>query len=368
MATKILLLSANPVDTSRLRLDTEFKRIKQCLQNKDSFQIELSLAASSQDIRRDVSKGKPDFVHFSGHGEGKKGLIVENEQGGGQFLSTKAIGEFLALFSKDIRCVLLNACYSEHQAEAIVQHIDYVIGMNDAIGDEAAIEFSVAFYESLTLDTSIPRAFEIACKSLDLQNLKDADKPVLLQKPELQTAYQNTFQFDAFISYAPEDDDDDKWVKTLSTNLQAGLEKELKAESAFCFVPPSQRDLMTEQRVERLHNSFLLIAIVTPAWLKNKFCQAEFKHFVKQNPAARVILLEKTKMDKLTELSAFNSFNLWLMEKDKIATLIYPDQENPDGVMQYFQKINDCARYLAEQLRTQDLITSETTDFSGNAT
>jgi hypothetical protein len=43
---------------------------------------------------------------------------------------------------------VLNACYSEIQANAIVQHIDYVIGMSQAIGDTAAIKFAMGFYDA----------------------------------------------------------------------------------------------------------------------------------------------------------------------------------------------------------------------------
>jgi hypothetical protein len=37
---------------------------------------------------------------------------------------------------------------SQVQAEAIAQYIPYVIGMNQAIGDKAAIEFAVGFYHT----------------------------------------------------------------------------------------------------------------------------------------------------------------------------------------------------------------------------
>jgi hypothetical protein len=37
------------------------------------------------------------------------------------------------------------------QAEAIVKHIPYVIGMSKAIGDKAAIEFAVGFYRVTSL-------------------------------------------------------------------------------------------------------------------------------------------------------------------------------------------------------------------------
>ncbi len=45
--------------------------------------------------------------------------------------------------------VCLNACYSEKQAHAIAQHIDCVVGMSDAVGDESAVSFSASFYQAL---------------------------------------------------------------------------------------------------------------------------------------------------------------------------------------------------------------------------
>ena len=43
----------------------------------------------------------------------------------------------------------MNACYSETQADAINQHIKYVIGMTEQIEDTAAIKFAVNFYVNL---------------------------------------------------------------------------------------------------------------------------------------------------------------------------------------------------------------------------
>ena len=47
-----------------------------------------------------------------------------------------------------MECVVLNGCYSEVQAEAIAQHIPYVMGMKQAIGNKAAISFTVGFYNA----------------------------------------------------------------------------------------------------------------------------------------------------------------------------------------------------------------------------
>jgi hypothetical protein len=51
--------------------------------------------------------------------------------------------------------VVLNGCYFEAQAKAIGQHIPYVIGMNQAIGDRAAIAFAVASTMPSVLDARL---------------------------------------------------------------------------------------------------------------------------------------------------------------------------------------------------------------------
>ena len=58
------------------------------------------------------------------------------------------------LFKNKVECVLLNACYSQVQAQAIHQNIDYVIGMNRAVGDRAAIKLTVRFYDAISVGRS----------------------------------------------------------------------------------------------------------------------------------------------------------------------------------------------------------------------
>jgi hypothetical protein len=175
---KILILAANPKDTVSLRLDQEVRDIEQGLQlaaQRDKFTLQQKWAVRSQDIRRAVLDFRPNIIHFSGHGSEAEGLSFEDEVGKEKFVSIEALGEFFQLFAKDVECVLLNACYSEVQANAIAQDIDYVIGMNAAIGDGAALEFSVGFYDALARydrqydgDSTIEFAFKVACSSISL--------------------------------------------------------------------------------------------------------------------------------------------------------------------------------------------------------
>ena len=75
---------------------------------------------------------------------------------------------------------MLNGCYSQVQAEAIVMHVPYVIGMKDAVSDRAAIEFAVGFYDALGSGESISFAFEMGKVAMALNGTGDEEMPLLL--------------------------------------------------------------------------------------------------------------------------------------------------------------------------------------------
>jgi len=89
-------------------------------------------------------------------------------------------------FAHQVNCVLLNACYSETQARAIAKHIEYVIGMNKAIGDRAAIAFAVGFYQALGAGRTIEDAYELGCVQIRLQDIPEHLTPVLIKKVATQ--------------------------------------------------------------------------------------------------------------------------------------------------------------------------------------
>jgi GTPase SAR1 family protein len=181
LVKRILLLSANPTNTSKLRLDEEVREIQAGLERakrRQEFEIISKWAVRTEDLRRALLDYEPEIVHFSGHGAGSQGLALENNSGEMQLVSAEALARLFKLFPK-VECVVLNACYSEVQAEAIHQHIDYVIGMNKAIGDKAAIEFAVGFYDALGAGRTIEDGFEFGCTSIDLESIPESATPVL---------------------------------------------------------------------------------------------------------------------------------------------------------------------------------------------
>ena len=182
MAAKtILILTANPSDTSRLRLDEEVREIQEGLNlsaGRDSFNVVSQWATRPDDLRRALLKYRPQIVHFSGHGAGAAGLLLENDLGNAKPVSSDALSLLFSLFPS-VDCVLFNACYSEVQADAIAQHIDHVIGMSDSMGDRAAIEFAVGFYDALGYGHPVPFAYELGLSAIALEGLDDVATPIL---------------------------------------------------------------------------------------------------------------------------------------------------------------------------------------------
>jgi hypothetical protein len=177
---KILILAANPTDTSKLRLDEEVREIQAAhrkARNREDIQITSEWAVRVDDLRSAILYHKPNIIHFCGHGTGNDGLVLENKFGQKQFVSSDSLAGLFKLFKNDVECVVMNACYSEVQAEAIHEHINCVVGMNYKIGDKAAIEFATGFYDALTNARNYQDSFEFGQNALDLKNIPESGIP-----------------------------------------------------------------------------------------------------------------------------------------------------------------------------------------------
>ena len=75
--------------------------------------------------------------------------------------------------------MVLSACYSDAQAEALRVHVDCVVGMSGSIGDDATRKFAIGFYGGLGERESIAAAFRQGCAAISLEGLGDSDRPRL---------------------------------------------------------------------------------------------------------------------------------------------------------------------------------------------
>jgi predicted NACHT family NTPase len=184
-APTILILASSPVDMARTQVYPEVREIQNALrqsQKPHQFKVEQISAVRASDLRQALLDFNPQIVHFCGHGSGDEGLVLEDENGYSKLISTEALASLFKEFAEHIECVILNACYSQVQAEEIVKYIDYVIGMREAIGENAAIEFAKGFYQALGAGKSIESAYEFGRNAIQSENIPEHLTPTLLTR------------------------------------------------------------------------------------------------------------------------------------------------------------------------------------------
>ncbi|TBR60977.1 hypothetical protein B4U84_09155 [Westiellopsis prolifica IICB1] len=254
MKQTILILTANPKGTTPLRLDEEVREIDAGLQrstHRDQFVLEQKWAVRPRDISRAMLDINPQIVHFSGHGTGDEGLVFEDETGQVTLVDAEALAGLFKLFADKVKCVVLNGCYSQVQAQAIAQHINYVIGMKKAIPDKAAIEFAVGFYDALGSGRPVEFAYEFGCTAIQLAGVPEQLTPILQKK----------LNIDQDESDEPDDSDRDILTELLIRSGRA----EYSARKAFCIkigIEPNQLGFLRQstdtdfatELIDYLHN------------------------------------------------------------------------------------------------------------------
>ena len=187
MQKTILFLAANPEKTSPLDLKREVEAVEkelQRFQRHEQFVFKLQWATTLEALRHALLDQQPQIIHFSGHGAGLAGIVLEDENGASQLVSGETLAHFFEPFAKSIECVILNACFSALQASSIVKYVDFVIGMNQPIKDKAAIGFAIGFYGALAAGEPIPSAFKLGSTNIQAQMpaAEEHLKPVLKQR------------------------------------------------------------------------------------------------------------------------------------------------------------------------------------------
>ncbi len=184
----ILFLSADSSNIARSRLTREKRNIEESFnkitKNRDSFEFLEATLERPGDLSQSVHNAEPQILHFAGHGKSTGELCFEDEDGKIHEVQPDALASLFELIANQVRCVILNACYSEIQAKVIAKHIDYVIGMSGEISDEAAITFAVGFYKALASGHSFEGAYPFGIVELKLFNIPEHLTPILLKKSE----------------------------------------------------------------------------------------------------------------------------------------------------------------------------------------
>lgn len=179
----ILFLAANPAGQTQLALDEECREIHEKIRAsefRDALSVSTRWAVRPDDLLQSLNELRPHIVHFSGHGSTSHELLLQDADRRPRPVSLPALRRLFATMRDNIRVVMLNACYSRAQAEAITSVIDCAIGMNVAIGDQAAIRFAASFYRALGFGRSVQDAFDQGVTSLMLEGIAEEHTPELM--------------------------------------------------------------------------------------------------------------------------------------------------------------------------------------------
>jgi hypothetical protein len=155
----ILFLAADTHASSLLKLNEECAEIRRKLKLApyNDFRVEARWAADAHELIRHLNELAPTVLHFSGHG-GSSGVVLQDERGQPKLVPPRSLTMIIEAAPSSVRVIVLNACYSIRQAEALRTKVDCVMGMDGAIDAAAARAFAMQFYGALGNRRSIGHA------------------------------------------------------------------------------------------------------------------------------------------------------------------------------------------------------------------
>ena len=180
---KILILSANPRSTGRLSIDEEVRAIQKIIRETGTpIDVVSEWAVRADEIISALLRHRPQVVHFAGHGnESGELMMVGRDPTDIAPVPARLLRDMFAAVSKDTQCVVLNCCFSNAQASALVEAVPTAVGMSSLVSDTAAIAFATGFYEALALGRTVEEAFKAACVRVALTQLEsERETPKLL--------------------------------------------------------------------------------------------------------------------------------------------------------------------------------------------
>jgi TPR repeat protein len=174
---KVLFLAADPFSLSgekkRLELDRDVKKIQSKMREAEreygrTLEFVWELAVRTDELTTALRNTDPAIVHFSGHG-GEAGLILMAPDGyEAQQVDPATLTQIFRVYRNRVRVVVLSACYSKPQAEAVANVVGCAIGTPGRIMDDAAIQFNAEFYRAIASGESVQAAFNQASVEFEL--------------------------------------------------------------------------------------------------------------------------------------------------------------------------------------------------------
>ncbi len=165
----ILFLTADP--DGILAIEEEVELIGQALASApygSSINLEVVRDVTVPQLHQAMLEHQPDVVHFAGNAQ-KGELLLCDSKGLPQACQSAMVAEMLRLTGNKLQLAIMNACDTAGLAHSLTSSVPCAIGVDGQIADEAAIQFSPAFYRSMAFGNTVSAAFDQASIVLQLQ-------------------------------------------------------------------------------------------------------------------------------------------------------------------------------------------------------
>jgi hypothetical protein len=191
----VLFLHADSLSPDRLALDEETRAIQQELERsrlRDAFEFVSRSVRSPLDLLRELRMLRPTMVHWGGRRgapgrESRSGVFLQCADGRSQLASTAALQDIFGAAGSSVKLVVLSWCYAESQAEALLAHVDCIVGIGESIADEVVQTFAIGFYGALAAHESVATAYHHGCAAISLDGLCGDARPRLRVRTGVDT-------------------------------------------------------------------------------------------------------------------------------------------------------------------------------------
>lgn len=188
LQASVFFLAAN-VDRDRLlSIDKEINEVQTLADgavHRDRFALHAWPDLKLTQIAPQLIRKAPRVLHFSGHGASNGALLMLGDDGQTRRVMPAPLATLISVTGESLRLVVLNACYSEALANAIVDALDVaVVGMTRMVQDATALLYSRTLYESLFNGLTIEKAHRVAAATLVGMGQVDADAPALMARAD----------------------------------------------------------------------------------------------------------------------------------------------------------------------------------------
>jgi hypothetical protein len=137
------------------------------------------------DLLRELKNRAPGVVQFSGHGA-PGALTFQDDSNQPRPVDVADLVELFRLAGDPVRLVVIAACYSDSYAEALLVHVDCVIGVHGRVDDDDARRFATTLYCSLGEGDSVRVAFDHARLAMRLERPASTAAPATAADEALQ--------------------------------------------------------------------------------------------------------------------------------------------------------------------------------------